>query len=280
MVERAAELCERSGASHRGEAERLWQQVLDTVLAWQLSARRQQAGRKAAAEEVRLLGERLCLRLAARMREHVSAQATLRHVFDTHEATLSDVRELILGTLRASHDERTLLTTASAACMKDVYTLQRERHAAASAGKGTPPSSARPRQSGLQRAPPPTPTLLQHGAPNGAAAGARPRPRADAFARLRRIAQMERREEVVVRSGMHHLSDMLQLDTRLSPVGETLALPRAAPRAASAPQAHSKAPRAGAGGAGAAYGGSVLPGGLPPAELRAELPKLSPSWFG
>ena len=37
LCERTADLCERTGISYRAEAERLWFELLDTLLAWQVS---------------------------------------------------------------------------------------------------------------------------------------------------------------------------------------------------------------------------------------------------
>ena len=38
LCERTADLCERTGISYRAEAERLWFELLDTLLAWQVSS--------------------------------------------------------------------------------------------------------------------------------------------------------------------------------------------------------------------------------------------------
>jgi hypothetical protein len=37
LCERTGDLCERTGISYRAEAERLWFELLDTLLAWQVS---------------------------------------------------------------------------------------------------------------------------------------------------------------------------------------------------------------------------------------------------
>lgn len=86
LVESAAGLCVRSGASDRAEARRLWLEVFDVLLAWQL-----ELGKAAPLADRRTFAESLTRALIRRMtsadagRALVPSQMALRHVLDTHE---------------------------------------------------------------------------------------------------------------------------------------------------------------------------------------------------
>ena len=64
------------------------------------------ASSRVAIVELCAFGERLSMRAVAAMREHVPPQTILRHVFDTHNATLVDVRALIRQTMQARERAR------------------------------------------------------------------------------------------------------------------------------------------------------------------------------
>lgn len=95
LVESAAGLCVRSGASDRAGARRLWLEVFDVLLAWQL-----ELGKGAPHADRRAFGESLTRSLIRHMtsaetgRALMPPQLALRHVFDTHEVCASQQLEL------------------------------------------------------------------------------------------------------------------------------------------------------------------------------------------
>ena len=142
-VARASELCTRSGAGNWAEAQRLWLEELVVLIRWQLMERSSRRAWKHK-EALRRFAERLTLRLASKMAAacgslHVVEVAFVR-VFETHEATFSDVRGLVHDALRGDERDARVLRAANTSCSHDLSGLLQARHAAACFGRKLKPS--------------------------------------------------------------------------------------------------------------------------------------------
>ena len=160
-VDRAAELCERSGAGgNRAEAQWLWLELLDTVVGWQLETTRALSTAIVPlgpeARELSAFGERLTRRVARRMAlAGHGHEVALRHIFEAHDGTLCDVRALIGDALYDGNAQASVLRAARATCDNDVAALLKERHAVTMVGRApTEAECRRQRAHSMRRATP------------------------------------------------------------------------------------------------------------------------------
>ena len=225
-----------------------------------------------------------------------------------HQATLCDVRHVLMHTLRAAREEEQILRAATAASSKDLFYLQRLRHEAAHAPRRLRPSR-----------PPPLPEI----APDSDRLWPPLPARRDGLQRLSVVLDAARRDGLLMRRGTA-LSSSMQRGGKVEGDGPTkppvssanasrssLAVSSISPfSSASAtrsslavssisPVSSASATRSlAAVGQAVGFGQAVLhaasqhtsrvlepeasqqlPAGLPPPELVAELPKLPASMF-
>ena len=279
---RAADLCERGSSSYRGDAERLWFGVLDELMDWQLAARHraaaaggsQQAASRAAAE-ARVLGEHLAVTLVRRMADTAesatSTAAALRHLFERHEASLCDMRSLLIETLATSRAELSTLHSARGGSREDVYLLQRRRHIAACLGKSVekqqPPTGSPPPRGGSTRLP-------------------------DSAARAKALDEAQRLQGEELRHAWFKGKVAGSVAGHTNGSGGSAATSgdepgRWAPSGARVAALAGTARAALGLGLGSSSSGAAarptatgsLPGGLPPPELVAELPRLPAAFY-
>ena len=207
-----------------------------------------------------------------------------------HQATLCDVRHVLMHTLRAARDEEHILRAASAASTKDLFYLQRLRHEAAHA-----PRRLRPTR------PPPLPEI----APDSDRLWPPLPARRDGLQRLSVVLDAARRDGLLMRRGTA-LSSSMQRGGKVEgdgpakpPVSSASATRSSLAVSSISPVSSASATRSlAAVGQAVGFGQAVLhaasqhtsrvlepeasqqlPAGLPPPELVAELPKLPASMF-
>lgn len=124
----------------------MWLEGLVVLIRWQLKERSNRRAWKRK-KALRRLAESLTLRLASKMAascgsSHV-VKVALAHVFESHEATFSDVRALVHDSLRGGEWDTKVLRAANSSCAHDLGGLLQARHAAASFGRKLKPPKGR-----------------------------------------------------------------------------------------------------------------------------------------
>ena len=207
-----------------------------------------------------------------------------------HQATLCDVRHVLMHTLRAAREEEQILRAATAASSKDLFYLQRLRHEAAHAPRRLRPSR-----------PPPLPEI----APDSDRLWPPLPARRDGLQRLSVVLDAARRDGLLMRRGTA-LSSSMQRGGKVEgdgpakpPVSSANASRSSLAVSSISPVSSASATRSlAAVGHAVGFGQAVLhaasqhtsrvlepeasqqlPAGLPPPELVAELPKLPASMF-
>ena len=203
-----------------------------------------------------------------------------------HQATLCDVRHVLMHTLRAAREEEQILRAATAASSKDLFYLQRLRLEAAHAPRRLRPSR-----------PPPLPEI----APDSDRLWPPLPARRDGLQRLSVVLDAARRDGLLMRRGTA-LSSSMQRGGKVEGDGPAKPPVSSANASRSSLAVSSISPVSSASAtrslAAVGFGQAVLhaasqhtsrvlepeasqqlPAGLPPPELVAELPKLPASMF-